>query len=293
MSKTSRTKERRVERERRRRRNQQMLAVAIVVVVIVLLGGLLLTRALPSEVGIPEGVAERYEGLRTGVTDEGFPRLGEPDAPVRVVEYSSFSCPGCGAFHSQAVPGLVERVRDGDISFTYVPLLTGNVPNAEGAARTALCAGEQGQFWPMHDVLFSWQGDLAAPFTDGRLRAAVSALELNENTFTQCFNSDRISSVLSRAQAENVLSTPTITVNGVTVEPSAGPGAVPTLDDVNRAINEALALLGRVPGQQPVEEPEAETTPEPEPEATPEVTPEPEATAEATAEPEAEENGDS
>jgi len=47
-------------------------------------------------------------------------------------------------------------VREGVIAFEYIPLTTGSIPNAVGASKAALCAGEQGAFFEYHDALFDW-----------------------------------------------------------------------------------------------------------------------------------------
>ncbi len=121
--------------------------------------------------------------------------------------------------------------------FTYVPLQTGSVPNAPGASRAALCAGQQGLFWEMHDVLFDWQtryGNTA--FSQNRLLAGVEQLGMNGAAFTSCFNSADISATLNAALNEEVSSTPTIRVNGVTVD---GGGTIPSAATILEAIDDA------------------------------------------------------
>ena len=88
----------------------------------------------------------------------------------------------------------------GQVLFTYVPLNTGSIPNAPGASRAALCAGQQGRFWEMHDVLFDWQtryGNTA--FSQNRLLTGVEKLGLSSGDFTNCFNSADISATLDAA----------------------------------------------------------------------------------------------
>ena len=142
-------------------------------------------------------------------------------------EYASFACPGCESFHRDSFDAVLERVKTGQVLFTYVPLNTGSIPNAPGASRAALCAGQQGMFWEMHDVLFDWQtlyGNTA--FSQNRLLTGVERLGLDSPAFTACFNSAGISRMLDAAANEGVSTTPTLRVNGVTVAASQA-GTIP------------------------------------------------------------------
>lgn len=214
----SRARQRKQQREQQRRRNRQLTIVAVVVVAVVAVAGLFVVSNLPANAPIPEDVFERYDDFLQGTTPEGFYILGNPDAPAQVAEFSSFSCPACLEFHSNIFPQLLPRIERGEINFVYVPLQTaGN--NAGGAARAALCAGEQDLFWEMHDVLFDWQSTFAgAAFTSQRLTAGAEALGLDVGEFNSCFNSPRINEVLTVAQAQGVTGTPTIQINGTTID---------------------------------------------------------------------------
>jgi len=252
----SRARERKRERERERRRNRQLAIVAGIIVVALVLAGLFLVANLPADAPIPEDAIARVSNLRQGITEEGYPVLGNPDAPVEVRDYSSFSCPGCAVFHDDVFPQLLPRIESGEISFVYVPLQTGGIPNAGGAARTALCAGEQGKFWEMHEVLFDWHNRFVnTAFQGNRLTAGIEALGLDVEEYNACFNSARISDVLAAAQAEGVTSTPTIQIDGVTV---GTPTQLPTAADILSAIDARGPFENLVPGTIQAEQAEEE-----------------------------------
>lgn len=86
-------------------------------------------------------------------------RMGPETAPVTLVEYGDYECPYCG----QAYPilkDLVEQLGDSlQFVFRNFPLSTSH-PNAEIAAEAAEAAAAQGQFWPMHDLLYENQKSL-------------------------------------------------------------------------------------------------------------------------------------
>ena len=238
MAKKSRTREARQRRQKQRRQNRRGLIVAAIVVVAVVGIAVFIVSNQPVDAFIPEELSARYEGIERSHSTEAYPRLGDPSAPVTVEEYSSFACPGCEAFHSDSFDAVLERVQEGQVLFTYVPLNTGAIPNAEGASRAALCAGKQGMFWEMHDVLFEWQTRYAnTAFSQNRLLTGVEELGLSSSGFTTCFNSFEVSSTLESAAAEDVSTTPTLKVNGVTIE-AEQTGAIPSAATILKAIDD-------------------------------------------------------
>ena len=257
-AKKSRTRQARQRRQKQRRQNRRLLLLAAVVIIAVLAAAVLVVSNQPVDVFVPQGLENRYKDMPRSLSVDGYPQLGSQDAPVTIEEYASFSCPGCQAFHSEAFDDILERVRRGQVLFTYVPMQTGSVPNASGAARAALCAGQQGMFWEMHDVLFDWHTRYVnTAFSQNRLLAGVDALGLNSNAFTTCFNSGAISSALTSAQNEGISSTPAIQVNGVTVTASQA-GAIPSANDVLQAVDNATPNDWRPPSEMPQAEPTAE-----------------------------------
>ena len=235
--KSSRTREARQRRQKQRRQNKRVLALMGIVVVAVVAIAVVVVSNQPVEAYIPDDLSARYDDIARSYSPEGYPRLGERDAPVTVEEYASFACPGCEVFHSDSFDAVLERVREGQVLFTYVPLQTGSVPNAPGASRAALCAGQQTMFWEMHDILFDWQtryGNTA--FSQNRLLAGVEQLGLIAEAFTSCFNAAATSATLAAAQSEDVSTTPTIRVNGVTMEQGA---SIPSTTAILQAIDDA------------------------------------------------------
>ena len=264
-SNRARTRERRKQREQERQRSRRLLVVVAVVAIAVIGLVLVIITNQPTEAVIPESTVAQYTGIPQSVNEDGFPVLGDPEAPVQVVELSSFDCPHCGEFYQDVTPSLVERARAGEISFTYVPLYgTGGIPNGEGAARGAICAGEQDAFWVYHGTLFGWQATYGNQALAGnRLSSLANNLELDTGAWNACLNSAATNDVIVAARGtasslEGFTGTPTVLVNGEIV-----PG---TLSDVTAAIDAALSTAP-APAVQPTEDvPEA--TPE---EATAEV----------------------
>ncbi len=77
-------------------------------------------------------------------TPEGGFRMGNPAAPVKVVEYGSLTCPGCAKFSTTASAPLAAKVRTGKVSFEFRNFVLNGVDLT--AAILARCAGPQGFF---------------------------------------------------------------------------------------------------------------------------------------------------
>jgi protein-disulfide isomerase len=138
---------------------------------------------------------------------------GPETAPVTLLEYGDYECPFCAAAH-----GSVRKVRAlvGDevrFAFRHFPLTTVH-PNAEPAAEAAEAAAAQGEFWPMHDVLYANQPLLSprlylAAAEDLGLDVERFAKELAEGVHAPKVREDFMSGVRS-----GVNGTPTFYVNG-------------------------------------------------------------------------------
>jgi len=143
--------------------------------------------------------------------------LGDPEAPVTVVEYGDFECPYCAA----AAPVLRELVEESDgrvrLVFRNFPLHDVH-PHALTAALAAEAAGAQGAYWPMHDLLFSKQDRL----DDRSLRAYAEHLGLHGDLVVgpaaQRFG-DKVETDFSAGLDEGVAGTPTLIIDG---EPYGG-----------------------------------------------------------------------
>jgi protein-disulfide isomerase len=93
--------------------------------------------------------------------DEHDHVLGPEDAPVTLVEYGDFQCPHCRAAHFYLKNVLATMGDDVRFVFRHMPL-TQIHPMAQLAAEAAEAAGAQGEFWPMHDLIYENQ-DLLSP----------------------------------------------------------------------------------------------------------------------------------
>lgn len=147
--------------------------------------------------------------------------LGNPKAPVTLIEYGDYQCPFCGRFFEQ-VEG---KLRDEYIKTGKVRMIFRNFsflgPESDAAAKAAECAKDQGKFWSYHDAIY------AAEVKDGRenngnLTPSLFAklaenVGMNVQSFNACFNSGKYAGVALQdkdaASAVGVDSTPIVFIN--------------------------------------------------------------------------------
>jgi protein-disulfide isomerase len=88
-------------------------------------------------------------------TPEGGFRMGNPNAPVKLVEYASLSCPFCAKFDQEGVPTLRDKyVKSGEVSWEYRTYL--NHPTDPAVAALAHCQGAD-SFFALADQLYATQ----------------------------------------------------------------------------------------------------------------------------------------
>ncbi|MBL8160310.1 thioredoxin domain-containing protein [Candidatus Saccharibacteria bacterium] len=153
---------------------------------------------------------------------------GNADAKVVFIEYADFQCPGCGALFSPLTQAK-ELYKD-KVAFVFRHLpLTSIHPNAKAAAAAAEAAGQQGKFWEMHDLLFGNQSEWSEVSADARgsfFEKYAKQLSLDIPKFQTAVASkevaDRINRDLGAAQKAGIqLSTPTVVINGKTIDNSS------------------------------------------------------------------------
>lgn len=152
--------------------------------------------------------------------DPTLPSKGDPNAPVTVVEYADFQCPGCANFALQMQESFIrDYVDTGKVRLVYHDFPLSQHRNAVPAAEAARCANEQGEFWQMSKMLFANQaawGTNAQP--NGLFVAYAEQMGLDKAAFEKCLADKTYrNQVLSAQQAAiqaNIMQTPTFVING-------------------------------------------------------------------------------
>lgn len=146
--------------------------------------------------------------------------LGNPEAPIRVIEYGDFECPFCRMAHYRLRE--VEPLVGDTLCFAYrhFPLSQAH-PHAENAAEASEIAGAFGKFWEMHHVLYENQDAL----DDQSLVDYASQLGINEDVFIEQLSAHiyqkRVHTDFMSGVRSGVNGTPTLFLNEVRFEGSA------------------------------------------------------------------------
>ena len=166
----------------------------------------------------------RNTSVRIQVWEQTLRTKGNPNAAVKVVEFTDFQCPAC----AQAV-GVIDDVMKkypGKIYFEhkYFPLAMHSF--SKRAAIFAECAAEQRKFWPFHDVLFrSQQSWVKMASVDDYFSQLAVSLGADGVRLSVCINNplvlQRVDKDVIEGKKLGVSSTPTFFVNGKIVVGSA------------------------------------------------------------------------
>jgi protein-disulfide isomerase len=152
--------------------------------------------------------------------------LGDPKAPVKMVEYASVACPVCGRWYREVFAAFKAKYIDtGKVYYTFREMLVGDATEQSMAAAgflLARCAGRD-KYFKITDAIFQNQNDIYNDPRGGLLKIA-QANGLDEKKFTDCVNDANALQALN-ARVQNYVSndhvdaTPTFVVNGVAMEP--------------------------------------------------------------------------
>lgn len=131
---------------------------------------------------------------------DGVATNGESTAPVTLVEFSDYHCPYCKRHATTVMPELQKNYIDtGKLRFVMREFPIPNLhPRAEAAAVAVLCAGDQGNYWGMHDALFNDQNAK----TDEDFKAMASSIGLDAAAFHSCLTSKKFDAQIKADQAE-------------------------------------------------------------------------------------------
>jgi len=155
---------------------------------------------------------------------EGGFSLGSSDAPVTIVEFTDYQCPFCRQFHNTTFSELRKKYVDTGLARFVIrdfPLSEVHA-DAMRAAETAHCAGDQGQFLAMHDLLFADPNKLS----ESGLVDNAQSLKLDMAAFRSCLEAGKrkaeIQNDLQVASSLQINGTPSFLIGKVAGEEVSG-----------------------------------------------------------------------
>lgn len=229
----SRRAERRLQEQRAAKQRRLFFfggAVAIAIVIAAVL--ILVNRDDDSGSSFPAVAA-------AAVTDANIPfdgtTLGDPNAPVTVIEYGDYQCPGCAQFFTNDQQKLInDYVATGKVKLEFhaFPFLDRKLSlNSDGtvsssgdgesirAAEASLCAVDQNAFWRYHDTIYTnHNGENQGAYSESRLLDMADVIGLDRAAFASCLDSGTHKSDVETLYAEaiqaGVQQTPSFAING-------------------------------------------------------------------------------
>jgi protein-disulfide isomerase len=147
--------------------------------------------------------------------------IGPTNALVAVVEYGDFECPGCRK--AQPTVKLLLDLFDGQICFAYRHFPQEEFhPHSMIAAEAAECAGQQGKFWEMHDLLFANSSDLKRKHLKRYAEQLGLDVERFELEMDDHVHAGRIHDQMDGGRRSRLRATPGFFVDGRTQDVSFG-----------------------------------------------------------------------
>jgi len=197
-------------------RNILIVAGGAVAVAAIVAGVYFGTRA-PAPGAPPAPVASTPETSALASVQPNDHVLGDPKAPITVIEYASLTCSHCAHFHTQILPEIKKKWIDtGKVKLVYRDFPLDQV--AAKAAQIAECAGND-RYFGVLDIIFRGQPQWAASADPlAELAKPLRIAGMGENEIKACLANEAMSNAVINdykgGEAMGVNSTPTLFING-------------------------------------------------------------------------------
>jgi protein-disulfide isomerase len=197
----------------------------------------------------PKGEAKTVDPATVVAGEPQGYLLGNPNAPVQVIEFADFECPACGQFATLAEPDIRKRlIEPGTISYRFYDYPLAMHKNTWMASNAAACADEQGKFWEMHDALFNqqdqWNGQ-ATSRPKSKFQEYAKLIGLKVDQWETCYDArkyqPRIKANEQMAIKRGASQTPTFVIGNQMIGGAIG------YDKFKSMVDSALVLAKNAP----------------------------------------------
>ena len=227
--------------------NPKQFVAIIVLIAVIGVGalGYVLSTSKPQIItidpNIPAGAAEPHV-------------MGMANAPVQVMEFADFECPGCGNFANITEPDIRTRlINTGIVTFKFFDFpLAPQHRNTLLAHHSAACADDQGKFWEMHDRLYAGQDEWNGEVSHNPMKifsGYAKELGLDVKSWEDCVQTQKHLARIKGNQAEgtrrNVSQTPTLIIGDKQIA-----GGL-SYDQFKALVDSALAKVPKSPAAAP------------------------------------------
>ena len=122
-------------------------------------------------------------------TDNASPILGNPNAPITMVEFGDYQCTFCSKFFHETENSIITNyIKTGKVKILFKDyIILGQ--DSMNAANAAHCANDQKLFWEYHSMLYNnWDGEDTGWANLGHLHEFANTLGLDMNVFSTCMS---------------------------------------------------------------------------------------------------------
>ena len=130
----------------------------------------------------------------------GSPILGDPNAPITLVEFGDYQCHYCNVFFQSIEKDIVKNYVDtGKVKIIFKDY---NIIGEDSviASQGAHCANDQGLFWEYHDTLYShWTGENNGWASSENLAIFAQQIDLNMNKWSECMKKGSHSQIILKS----------------------------------------------------------------------------------------------
>lgn len=191
-------------------RQQQSLIIIVIIAVVAVIAALafiLLSNNVSSSASVD------YSQIPQARLQDGGFVLGDPDAPITVIEFADFACPHCQEYHETTSRFIREYVATGKAKFEYRMFPVVDPTYSLYTAQLAECSAElkPGSFWQAHDILFELGS--RGRFNEGTARTVADRLGLNYSELLDCAQqANQVEKDFQLGQTLGVQGTPAVMV---------------------------------------------------------------------------------
>jgi protein-disulfide isomerase len=122
-------------------------------------------------------------------TDNASPILGNPNAPITMIEFGDYQCTFCNKFfHETENPIITNYIKTGKVKVLFKDfIILGQ--DSRNAANAAHCANDQKLFWEYHSMLYNnWAGENTGWADLAHLHEFANTLGLDMDVFSTCMS---------------------------------------------------------------------------------------------------------
>ena len=122
-------------------------------------------------------------------TDNASPILGNPNAPITMVEFGDYQCTFCSKFFHETENSIITNyIKTGKVKILFKDyIILGQ--DSMNAANAAHCANDQKLFWEYHSMLYNnWAGENTGWADLAHLHEFANTLGLDMDVFSTCMS---------------------------------------------------------------------------------------------------------